>query len=172
MSKHKITTDNKAFEFDNPKPTSTNPPEYHEIEKPKEVVKKTKPLNKNTEIYEYLFDQKLENNKTTTNNNNNNNNSQDIFDPKNMEYSTPKIPLLQILAMDSQIIVLNSVLSSHPFLNNISPASSSPSPLITSSIVDSNASTQASNISEIYELVPTLSLAHITLIPNTNRENK
>jgi hypothetical protein len=94
MSKHKTFTDNKAFEFDNPKPTSINPLEYHRIEKPKEVVKKTKPLNKNTKIYEYLFDQKLENNKTTiNNNNNNNNNSQDIFDPKNIEYSTLKIPL-------------------------------------------------------------------------------
>jgi hypothetical protein len=85
MSKHKTSIEkNQVFEFD--KLTTTNPLEYHRIEKPKEVIKKTKLLNKNSKIYEYLFEQKIENN------NNNNNNSQDIFDPKNMEYYTSIIP--------------------------------------------------------------------------------
>jgi hypothetical protein len=121
MSKHKTPIDkNQAFKFN--KPTSTNPLEYYRIKKPKEVIKKTKPLNKNTKIYEYLFEQKIENIKTTTNNNNNNN-SQDIFNPKNMKYCTLIIPPPQILVTDSQIIVPNSVSSSHSSLNIASPAS-------------------------------------------------
>jgi hypothetical protein len=49
MSKHKTTIEKTAaFAFD--KPSSTNPPEFKSIEKPKEVFKKTKPLNKNSKI--------------------------------------------------------------------------------------------------------------------------
>jgi hypothetical protein len=55
LSKHKINTNNTStFAFD--KPTSTNPPEFNSIEKPKDVAKKNKPLNKNTDILDFLFD--------------------------------------------------------------------------------------------------------------------
>jgi hypothetical protein len=84
LSKHKINTENIAFAFNKPSPT--NSPEYIGIDKPKEIIKKNKPLNKNTEILEFLFNQK-------DNNNNNDNkpknyNTENIFDPKNMEYTT------------------------------------------------------------------------------------
>jgi hypothetical protein len=47
---------NQTFEFN--EPTSTNPSKYHKIEKLKEVIKKTKPLNKNSEIYESSLSKK------------------------------------------------------------------------------------------------------------------
>jgi hypothetical protein len=55
MSKHKTTIEKTSiFTFD--KPSSTNPPEYKGIEKPKDVIKKTKSLNKNSKILEFFFD--------------------------------------------------------------------------------------------------------------------
>jgi hypothetical protein len=137
MSKHKTNIDkNTAFTFD--KPSSTNPPEFTSIEKPKEVIKKTKLLNKNTEILEFFFDQKIDNSKSNNNNNNNNNNnSQDIFDPKNMKYSTPIKILPKIITSDSQTIVPSSTLFSH--LSLYVPSLSSP--IIQSLVVDSNTST-------------------------------
>jgi hypothetical protein len=86
MSKHKF-----AFE----KPTtlnSINPLEFKRIEKPKEIIKKTKLLNKNSKILEFLFDNN--NNNNNNNNTNNNNNMQDIFNLTNIEYSTSLILLL------------------------------------------------------------------------------
>jgi hypothetical protein len=71
-----------------------------------------------------------------------------------MEYSTPEIPSPQILVSDFQVIVPNSVSSSHPFSNIASSTSST----IHSLIVNSNDSTQASNMSETFELVSTPSL--------------
>jgi hypothetical protein len=144
--------------FDKPsssKPFFTNSLEFNSIEKPKEVFKKTKPLNKNFEILEFLFNQKIDNSKS---NNNNNNTKHDIFDPKNMKYSISVIPSLQILVFDFQTIILNSTLSSHPF----SYVSLPTSPTIHSSIIDSNTSTQASNMSNTFELVstPLLPLIH------------
>jgi hypothetical protein len=44
LSKHKINTKNSAFAFNKPSPT--NPLEYIGIDKPKEIIKKNKPLNK------------------------------------------------------------------------------------------------------------------------------
>jgi hypothetical protein len=118
MSKHKITTDNPvAFTFN--KPLSTNPLEFKGIEKPKEVFKKTKSLNKNSEIFEYFFNQKI-NNSIPNNSKNNNNNSQDIFDPKNMKYSTPIKTLPQILTSDSQTFVSSLTSSSHSSPNILS----------------------------------------------------
>jgi hypothetical protein len=71
-----------------------------------------------------------------------------------MKYATLPKTLPQILVTDSQVIVPSSVSSFHP-----SPyVVSSSSPFIHSSIIDSNASTQTSNMSEIFELVPTLPL--------------
>jgi hypothetical protein len=68
MSKH-------IFTFKKPTtPNSVNSPKFKRIEKPKEVIKKTKPLNKNSEILKFLFD-----NNNNNNNNTNNNNMQDIF---------------------------------------------------------------------------------------------
>jgi hypothetical protein len=146
ISKHKVTTDiEKTLAFTFEKPSSTNPPEFKSIEKPKEVIKKTKLLNKNSKIFESLFNEKIDNNKPT--NNNKSNNSQDIFDLKNIKYSTSIISSPQILVSNSQVIVPSSVSSSHPFLNIVSPTSHS-------LIIDSNAETQASNISEIFKLIP------------------
>jgi hypothetical protein len=109
LSKHKTTIKNTStFTFE--KPFSTNPPEYKGIEKPKEVIKKTKPLNKNIDILEFFFDQKLDNNKPKTTNSNN---AKDIFNPKNMEYATLTVLLSQILVSDSQTVIPSSALSSH-----------------------------------------------------------
>jgi hypothetical protein len=166
LSKHKTNIDNTStFTFN--KPSSTDSPEYKDIEKPKKVIKKNKFLNKNTEILEFLFDQKLDNNNNNNNNNNSktnkSNNSKDIFDPKNMEYSTSTKTLPQILVLDSQIIIPSLAPFSHS-----SPYIASPSsPPIHSLIVDSNALTQASNSSETFELIPTPPLPHV---PNPNRE--
>jgi hypothetical protein len=111
LSKHKTNTNNtSAFAFD--KPFSTNPPEYIGIDKPKDVIKKNKPLNKNTEILKFFFDQKLDNNNNNNNNNpklNTSNNTKDIFNPKNMEYTTPPKTLSQILVSDSQVIILKTL---------------------------------------------------------------
>jgi hypothetical protein len=64
MSKHKTTTKkDQVFTFN--KLTFTNPPEFYSIEKPKEVIKKTKPLNKNSEIFKYFFEQKIKNSTLT-----------------------------------------------------------------------------------------------------------
>jgi hypothetical protein len=106
-----------AFEFN--KPSSTNPPEYNGIDKPKEVIKKNKPLNKNTEILEFLFNQKDNNNNNTKLKTSNN--IEDIFDPKNMEYTTSLIPLLQILVLDSQVIIPSSTPSSNSSSYIVSP---------------------------------------------------
>jgi hypothetical protein len=153
MAKHKTTIEkNPAFAFK--KPFSTNLPEFKSIEKPKEVLKKTKSLNKNTKILEFLFDHKIDNNNNNKSNPNNNNNSQDIFDPKNIEYSTLIIPSPQILVSDSQVIVLSSASSFHSFPYIASPTSLT----IHSSIVDSNNSIQALNMLKTFELVPTPSL--------------
>jgi hypothetical protein len=87
LSKHKTITENtSAFTFE--KPFSTNPPKYKSIEKPKEVIKKTKPLNKNTDILEFFFHQKLDNSKPKTTNSNN---TKDIFNPKNIEYTNTNV---------------------------------------------------------------------------------
>jgi hypothetical protein len=77
MSKHK-------FAFNKPTIPTTPTPciellEFKRIEKPKEVIKKTKPLNKNFEILDFLFE-----NNNKSNNNNNNNNAQDIFNLNNI----------------------------------------------------------------------------------------
>jgi hypothetical protein len=147
LSKHKINTeDTSAFIFN--KPSSTNPLEYKDIEKPKKVIKKNKPLNKNIEILEFFFNQKLDNNNPKPNTSNN---SKDIFDLKNMEYTIPTKTLSQILVSDSQTVVPSSVPSSHfsPYIT------SSSSPLIHSLIVDSNTTTQAFNVSETFKLIPT-----------------
>jgi hypothetical protein len=120
MSKHKTNIDkNTAFAFN--KPSSINPPEFNDIKKLKKVIKKTKLLNKNTKILEFFFDQKIDNSKP---NNNNNNNSQDIFDLKNIEYSSPTKTLPNIITLDSQTVVSSSTLSSHlssviPFLSSL-----------------------------------------------------
>jgi hypothetical protein len=124
------------------KPLSINLPKFKRIEKPKEVIKKTKPLNKNYEILAFL----------SKNNNNKYNNSfvnaQDIYNLDNINTPTltPLNPLLEILIADSQTIVLDSVPFSH-FSSLINNPSS-----IHSSIVDSNTFTQASNISDIYTI--------------------
>jgi hypothetical protein len=97
----------------------------------------------------FFFNQKIDNSKS--NNNNKSNSSQDIFNPKNMEYSIPIIPFPQILISDSQIVIPSSVLSSHSSPNIPSPTS----PSIHSLIIDSNTTTQASNISKIFKLVST-----------------
>jgi hypothetical protein len=164
MSKHKTTTEKPSvFTFE--KLSSTNPPKFKRIEKLKDVIKKTKPLNKNSKILEFFFDQQIDNynNNKKSSNNNNNNSMQDIFNPKNMEYSTSTKPSPQILISDSQTIVSDSAFSSHPSLYILS----SSSPAIESSIVDSSASTQASNISKTFELIPTPSLSPI-LTEKTN----
>jgi hypothetical protein len=100
MTKHKtIIEKNSTFTFE--KPSSTNLFKFKDIEKPKEVLKKTKSLNKNTEILEFLFNHKINNNNNNKSKPNNNNNSQDIFDPKNIKYSILVILSLQILVSDS-----------------------------------------------------------------------
>jgi hypothetical protein len=125
------------------------------------VIKKNKPLNKNTKILEFFFDQK-------DNNNNNNNipktNTKDIFDPKNMEYTTPPKAISQILVTDSQVIVPSSAPSSHPSLYIVSLSFST----IQSSVVDSNASTQTSNILETFELLTTLPMFPILSEKNSS----
>jgi hypothetical protein len=134
LSKPKNTDNTSVFTFE--KPFTTNPPEYKGIEKPKEVIKKNKPLNKSIEILEFLFDQKLDNNNNNKSKPNISNN-EDIYNPKNMKYTTPPITLSQILVSDSQVIVPNSTSSSHssPYVTLSS------SPTIHSSIVDSNTTT-------------------------------
>jgi hypothetical protein len=165
LSKHKINT--IAFAFN--KPSNTNSLEFNGIDKPKEVIKKNKPLNKNTEILDFLF-------KIKDNNNNNNNtnistnktiNKEDIFDIKNMEYVTPPIRLLEIITVDSQTKIQSSVSPIHsPYITSLS------SPTIYSSIIDSNATTQAFNIFETFELVSTSPMSPIlsknNSTPNTN----
>jgi hypothetical protein len=87
---------------------------------------------------------------------------QDIFNLVNIEYSISSILLPKIITPDSQTIVSNSTPSSHSSLIVIyNPSPNSPS--INSSIIDSNASTQASNILEVFKLVftPPLSPASI-----------
>jgi hypothetical protein len=155
MSKH-------SFTFKKPTtPNSINPLEFKRIEKPKEVIKKTKLLNKNSKILEFLFDNN-NNNNNNNNNTNNNNNVQDIFDLVNIEYSTPPILLPQIIALDSQTIVLNSVSSFYSFLIVINNPSLN-SPPINSLIVDSNASTQALNILEVFKLISIPPLSPISI---------
>jgi hypothetical protein len=68
-----------------------------------------------------------------------------------MEYTTPPKPIPKILAPDSQIVIPSSAPSSHPSPNINSPSSLA----IQSSVIDSNAITQASNILEIFELIKT-----------------
>jgi hypothetical protein len=117
LSKHRINTQNiknTIFAFN--KPSFTNPSEYIGIDKPKEIIKKNKPLNKNTKILEFLFNQK-NNNDNNNNNKPQNYNTKDIFNPKNMKYNTLSKPISQILALDSQIIIPSLVPSSHPSLN-------------------------------------------------------
>jgi hypothetical protein len=142
LSKHKVQTE-KAFAFNKPSPT--NPLEFIGIDKPKEVIKKNKLLNKNTEILEFLFEQKIESN----NNNKPITNTEDIFDLKNIEYNTPPKTIPPIITQDSQGKVPSSTPSSHPLLY----VESSSSLAIQSSIIVSNASTQASNILETFELL-------------------
>jgi hypothetical protein len=107
-------------------------------------------LNKHTDILDFFFDQKLNNN----NNNNKNilksNTLEDIFNLKNMEYTTPPKILPQILVSDSQEQVSSSTPSSHPspYIASLS------SPIIQSLIINSNTSTQASNVLETFELEP------------------
>jgi hypothetical protein len=167
LSKHKIQIEKtEAFAFN--KPSSTNLSEFIGIDKPKEVIKKNKPLNKNTEILEFLFEQKIDNN----NNNNNNNNK-----PKSNTDTPPKI-ISQILAPDSQVTVLNSTPSFHPSPQMVSLSS----PAIQSSVIDSNAFTQAFNILETFELLnnppmfPILSeensFQNINAISTTSQKNQ
>jgi hypothetical protein len=157
--KHKFN----KFPFEKPTFSLQNPPhiepsEYSGIEKPKEVLKKTKLLNKNLEILVFLSE----------NNNNNNNNSfinvQDIHNLANINTLTPTPP--KILALDLQITnVTNSVPSSTPSL-------------IHNLVIDSNAFTQATNlliqssISTVYsiqkDLFPTLPLSLILTEENNN----
>jgi hypothetical protein len=68
-----------------------------------------------------------------------------------MEYATPTKTLLHILVLDSQTIVPSSVSSAYssPYVASLS------SPSIHSSIVDLNTTTQAFNLLETFELVPT-----------------
>jgi hypothetical protein len=173
LSKHKINTENTAFAFNKPSPTSSF--EFIGIDKPKEIIKKNKPLNKNTEILEFFFNQK------DINNNNNKNNSktsniENIFNPKNMEYTTPPKPIPQILASDSQVIIPSSVPSFH-----LSPYMESPSStVIYSFIVDSNTTIQTSNISETFKLILTPLMSLILsenqstpiAISSTNQKNQ
>jgi hypothetical protein len=62
MSKHKITN-KKTSVFTFKKPSFTNLLKFKSIEKPKEIIKKTKPLNKNSKIFEFFFDQNIDNSK-------------------------------------------------------------------------------------------------------------
>jgi hypothetical protein len=143
LSKHKIQNQNKdAFTFN--KPSLTNPLEFIGIDKPKEVIKKNKPLNKNTEILEFFFEQKIDNN----NNNKPKQNTKDIFDLKNIEYNTPPKIIPPIITQDSQGIVPSSAPFSHPSSYVESPSS----PAIQSFVIDSNVTTQIFNILEIFEL--------------------
>jgi hypothetical protein len=85
-----------------------------------------------------------------------------------MKYTSPPKTLPQILVSDSQVKIPSSALSSHP-----SPyIASSSSPAILSSIVDSNTTTQASNISETFELgsAPSL-LALLPMFPILTEED-
>jgi hypothetical protein len=95
-----------------------------------------------------------------------------------MEYTTPPKPIPQILATDSQIKIPSSAPSSHSSPN----IKSSSSPAIHSSVVDSNVTTQASNISKTFELIqsppmsPILSEDQSTPTPiaisTTNQKNQ
>jgi hypothetical protein len=141
LSKHKIQTQNKdAFAFNKPSPT--NPPEFIGIDKLKEMIKKNKPLNKNTKILEFLFEQKIDNN---NNNNKPKQNTEDIFDLKNIEYNTPPKTIPLIITQDSQGKVPSSTPFSHPspYVESLS------SPAIQSSVIDSKITTQA----ETFELL-------------------
>jgi hypothetical protein len=155
LSKHKIQNQNKdAFTFN--KPSLTNPLEFIGIDKPKEVIKKNKPLNKNTEILEFLFEQKIDNN---NNNNKPKQNTEDIFNLKNIEYNTPPKIILPIITQDFQGKVLSSAPFSHP-----SPYVESPSsPAIQSFVIDSNVTTQTSNISKTFELPDNTPMSPILL---------
>jgi hypothetical protein len=166
MSKYILTLEKpSAFFFEKPtfQSLNTNPLEFKRINKSKEVLKKTKPLNKNSKILTFLSD-------NNSNNNNNNSfiNAQDIYNLDNINTLTPTLKVsLEVLVIDSQIKVPNSTLSSHfSLIINSTPTLSSP--LITSFIIDSNASTQAMTVSSIYsrqkdELYSTLSLIPLIL---------
>jgi hypothetical protein len=93
-----------------------------------------------------------------------------------MEYTTLPKPIPQILATDSQIIIPSSAPSSHPLPNIESPSS----PTIHNSVIDSNVTTQASNISETFELISFLPISPILskdqstpiAISSTNQKNQ
>jgi hypothetical protein len=126
------------------------------------VIKKNKLLNKNTKILEFFFEQKIESN---NNNNKPKSNTKDIFNLKNIEYNTPPKTIPQILALDLQVTVPSSTPFSQPSPHIIS----SSFPAIQSSVIDSNVSTQASNISETFELLNNPPMSLILLEENSSQ---